>query len=136
MKMSGQNGQMNNLNINAAMRYIYDQMERCLVYNYCILGEAGRDIFEGKQIEAPEIVVGIKIADFTPNVLSLFQEWGYTLDEKGNYLTSFEGVPIKFQIIKRKYEFLKRPDTKFYDVDEYKIPNPFEKYWKARFLVQ
>ena len=31
---------------------------------------------------------------------------------------------------------IKHLDQRFYDVDEYHIPNPFEKYWKARFLIQ
>lgn len=122
--------------INAAMRYIYDTLERCVLYDAFILGDAGKAIYEGKQIDSVPIEVGIREKAFTPNVSSLFKEWKFTEDEKGNWNTSFEGIPITFKIIKRDYAFLKHPDRKFYDVDEYSIPNPFEKYYKARFIVR
>lgn len=122
--------------INAAMRYIYDQMERCLIYNYVILGDAGKAINEERQIDTDEIEVGIRKAEMTAERRSFFNEWGYKEDEKGNWHTSFEGVPIAFKVIKRNYDFFKRPDLRYYDVDEYHIPNPFEKYYKARFIIQ
>lgn len=153
---NGMNGQMNNfkeeakarqealipqpvknLNVNAAMRYIYDQMERCVIYNYIVLGETARAIYDGKQITSPVIEIGIRKAEFTPEVKSLFNQWGYKHDlQTGNWTTTFEGIPITFKIISREYNFFKHLDQRFYDVDEYHIPNPFEKYWKARFLIQ
>ena len=148
MNKNGKNGSQNNmddkelltpmdhLNINAAMRYIYDQMERCIIYDYIILGEAGKAIYEGRQIDTRKIEVGIRSDEVTPEVISLFKEWRYKPDDRGDWYTSFEGIQIVFKCIKRKYEFLKRPDMRFYDVDEYHIPNPFEKYWKARFIIQ
>lgn len=137
MNENGNNGlkKLDPLAINGAMRYIYDQMERCLIYDYVILGDASRAIFEGRQIDTNKIEVGIKGMQFTPEVLSLFKEWGYYKGTDLQWHTSFEGVPITFKIIKRKYNFLKNPDTKFYDVDEYHLPNPFEKYWKMRAMI-
>jgi hypothetical protein len=46
------------------------------------------------------------------------------------------GVPIKVKIIKRKYEFFQNPDTTYYWTDTYKIPNPWAKYMKARYIVR
>jgi hypothetical protein len=125
-----------NLNINAAMRYIYDQMESCLIVNYVILGEAGLAIYEGRQVpsDIEVIEVGISHGQMTPEVLSLFKQWGYVANKKG-YETTFEGTKIQFIVMKRKYKWMQHVDVRFYDVDEYKIPNPFSEYWKIKQLV-
>jgi len=56
-------------------------------------------------------------------------------DPSKSFVYKFEGVPINVQVVKRDYGFLKYPDSKFYLASEYKIPNPFNEYWKVRTSV-
>ncbi len=125
------------MEINAAMRYIYDQMERCVIPDYIILGDAARAVNDGEQIKEPLIEIGIREKEFTKEVLSLFLEWGYKYDgEKNEWTHDMDGVKIVFKIIKRNYKFFAHLDSKFYDVDEYHVANPFDLYWKSRFLIR
>lgn len=126
---------VDNLNVNACMRYIYDQMESALIVNYVVLGDAGLAIKEKRQIDTDLIEIGISAGQMTPEVVSLFNQWGYKETDKG-WETSFEGIKILFRVIKKKYKFLEHVDVEFYDVDEYKLPNPWSAYWKIRQLIQ
>lgn len=61
-----------------------------------------------------------------PNIVMIPGEWQF---EKF-------GVPIRVTIVERKYHFLQNLDTKMHLSSEYKIPNPFNKYWQSRYLVK
>ena len=86
-------------------------------------------------IQVDHIEWGIPERGLTTEVKSLFNTWGFKPNAKG-YEYTFEGIPIQIRVIKRRYSFFERPDQRFYKVDDFKIPNPFEKYWRARFLIQ
>ena len=47
-----------------------------------------------------------------------------------------EGCVVFIKLIKRKYEFFKRLDTIPYWGGSFHTANPFDKYWKARYIVQ
>ncbi len=46
------------------------------------------------------------------------------------------GVPIVVWIIHKRWKFFQNPDTIFYGITSFKIPNPFDRYWKSRFLIK
>ena len=49
---------------------------------------------------------------------------------------SFNGIPIELKILKRRYNFFEYFDPVTYNYDDYKLANPWSKYWTARFIVQ
>ena len=49
---------------------------------------------------------------------------------------TYNGVPVEIKILKRRYNFFENYDPVTYNYDDFKLANPFEKYWKARFLLQ
>lgn len=105
-----------------------------------LLGEVARQIRENSDTlfdlkVNEQIEWGITEKDLTSEKVSLFKTWGFKENEKGFEYT-FENIPIQIVVIKGDYPFFKNLDTKFYKVDEYKIPNPFEEYWKNRTLIQ
>lgn len=106
-----------------------------LVNHYTLLGEAARAVKFEDYTPINKIEVGLTSKRVTPEVRQALKEWKYEKVD-GHWEQVYMNVPIIFREIKRNYKFLENPDTRFYDVDEYKIPNPFESYWKARFLVQ
>ena len=58
-------------------------------------------------------------------------EW---TDEKISWV--YEGVPCELAILQRRYKFFDNLDFAYYNYDDFKMPNPFEKYFKARFIVR
>jgi len=124
--------------INAAIRDIYDIGERIQQFPI-MLGEVARQMHDhldhSFDIQTDKIEWMIPERGLTPEVKSLFKTWGFKENAKG-YEYTFEGIPVQIRVIKRRYSFFERPDQRFYKVDDFKIPNPFEKYWKARFLIQ
>lgn len=51
-----------------------------------------------------------------------------------NITFEFNKTPVEIKIVKRD-KYIKNPDMIFYKFENYLIPNPFDKYWKARGLV-
>lgn len=106
-----------------------------LTNHYTLLGDAARAVKFEDYTPFEKIEVGVQTNRLTPEVRQTLKEWKYETTAKG-WEQNYMNVPIVFKEIKRKYRFFQQPDTKFFDVDEYKLPNPFESYWKARFIVQ
>ena len=46
------------------------------------------------------------------------------------------GVPIVVWIIHKNWKFFKNPDTIFYGIANFQVPNPFKNYWRSRFLIK
>lgn len=139
--MTGQNGKKQAMSIshkswdiNAAMRDIYDIGERAMIYPI-LLGETARQIYDHPDhmfdLDVPIIEWGIRQANLTPEVKSLFKTWNFKENEKG-YEYRYENIPVQVRVIKKHWKFLDNLDQRFYKVDEFKLPNPFETYWKQR----
>lgn len=102
-----------------------------------LLGDSARQAWDNVNLTGNEVTFGIKKAEFTDVVKSLMEALrpGVQINETG--AEYFVGkVPVRVKIIHRKYEFLQNLDRKWYLYDEYLFPNPFEKYFKARYIVQ
>ncbi len=122
--------------LRAAFRFVYDTIEGMVLQNhYTLLGDAAKAVRYEDYQPIPKLEVGLQTNRLTPEARQSLIEWGYTKTDRGYEQMKFN-VPIIFREVKRKYRFFQHPDTRFFDVDEYKIPNPFENYWKARFIVQ
>jgi len=123
----------------AAMRDAVDLLDGCHVFPF-LMGEAARCAWDDKELVAEEIVFGLRRAEYTDVVKSILKtlraEPRYEIkvtDDGATY--KVEGVPVRVKVINRKYEFLQNLDRKWYQFDEYLFANPFEKFWKARFIV-
>ena len=86
------------------------------------------------------IDVGIEKRYLTKEVMSTFKTYrpNAIITERGmTYISQYEtcDVPIRIKFIGRKYKFFEHPDTAFYLAGNYKIPNPFDNYYKARFII-
>ena len=106
-----------------------------LTQHYTLLGDAARAVKFEDYTPFPKVEVGILTSRMTPEVKQSLREWKY-VDTEDGWTQTFMNVPIVFKEIKRKYKFLENPDTRFFDVDEFKLPNPWSKYWESRHLVQ
>ena len=135
---SGEQFKLSLEQLNKAMLDVFDLMQRCLLdQNFIVLGQASKCVKENRGLDCNVLEFGIEKRYLTPEVLSTLKEWvkgGQFTDSGFTYI--FEGVPVKFKFIARKYQFFKNLDSKIYSPEWYKIANPFNNYWKARYLIQ
>lgn len=65
----------------------------------------------------------------------------YVWDDEGISFT-YKGVPVELKFIERRYSFFKNPDVVYYEYgdgqmsDEFRIANPFEKYYPMRYMIK
>ena len=119
-----------------ALLDVRDLLERCVV-PMILLGETSRCAWDDKNLGGQEIVVGIKkmeYSDLVKRTLKSLRPSGVLEDTEFRYLV--DDVPVRIKVIQRRYEFMQNLDRKYYLYDEYLFPNPFEKYFKARYIVQ
>ena len=125
-----------------AMRDIADMSEKTMI-NFFMLGDIAKAVHErDDMIITDKIEIGMKANGLTPEILSLFNTWGFEPTKYGYkyyYTPPLKWdimIPVEIHVIKRNYKFFENLDFGFYAVDTFHIPNPFEKYWKARFLIK
>jgi len=128
--------------LDKALDYAWDIFNRAGV-PICLLNEAARQLKDGEKLHQLEF---IDIAVLDKHVRESGQKMLKTVIEgpwrvpNMNYkiskdlieFFSEDGVPIKAKIIKKNTKYFENPDTVFYLAGEYRIPNSFKAYWKAR----
>lgn len=120
--------------LNRALLDVDDIMGRALC-PYLVLNETADGVLK-EHLYGNEINIGVEKRYVTKEVRSVFKTYAKTEIGDHGFQYEFGGIPINVKFIKRKYNFFERPDTKFYLASEYRLPNPFDKYWKARHIVQ
>ena len=132
------------LELDAALYHLTDIMDRCICY-FSLVGETLRSIKDDNQLKGTVIYVAIRRLDFSESAQSMLATLSRGVDlrlgiddyqKDGDYISwKFKGVPISIKIVHRKYEFFNNPSFMFYMGEDYRIPNPFNKYWKIRNLI-
>jgi len=123
-----------------ALRWVANILE-CSQIPFIVLGDLMKQIVLKEDVSVDKIEIGIQQNSWNSTTKPLVDTFLLNTPFAGKSLeepVSFEwaGVPIELKIIKKNYEFFKNPDFMFYWVDEYKIPNPWEKYFKSRYLIK
>lgn len=131
---------LNSWDVGAALRELYDLTESMLL-PYVLLGDVarqikyGRDGYNGNDLQVDKVQFGTYYKNVTAEVLSLIHQWNWEETPWGFRFES-NGVPIEFYVFSKKYRFFQMPDMGYYGPDIFKLPNEFEKYWKARGLLK
>ena len=120
---------------NEALRWIADALTWSQI-SFFLLGETGEKVLLDEELLVDKVQIGILKKDFGETTKRLFK--GFVPDVKIGDTINLEkdGVPIEIKIIHKHYRFFENPDTVMYTADEYKIPNPWHKYWNVRNLIK
>lgn len=120
---------------------------RCLL-PFLLLGQTAWDIKHYQALNESErgIEIGADKRYYTKEALSTLRTLASNIDmnygmkdfveDDHGFTWNYHNVPIRLRMIKRHYGFFQNPDFAWYKAEEYKIPNPFASYWKARHLIQ
>lgn len=115
---------------------------------FILLGETAHDIkYHGAfNANTVGIELGANSRYYTAEALSTLSTLAKGVDisygmhdfwlDKAGFRWTYHGVPILLRMIDRKYAFFQNPDFTWYKAEEYKVPNPFDKYWAVRHLIQ
>lgn len=125
----------------SAIRDIADMSEKTMI-RFIILGDLARAIrdHDGNYV-GEKVQIGFPASHLTPEIKSLFKTWKFEETKYGYkyfYTPPIKwdiAIPVEIYIFKKHYKFFENPDLGWYRVDDFLIPNPFEKYWKARYLI-
>jgi hypothetical protein len=120
----------------AALRDVEDLMERCAAPMF-LLADTAKQVLEDKPLTVDRIEVGLRRAELMDSRISTMKMLrpGIVINES-ECLYDTNGVPVFIQIFEKEHEFFKNLDTCMYLVGNYKIPNPFDKYYQARFILK
>ena len=138
MIASGKNGQnFNSDQLYEALRNVEDLMDRLLT-PYFLLKKTAYDVKHDRYLEGDGIDVGIRSTAFTQYMYDILKEFfGFTPEEVNKGFEYKVGeVPVRIKVYFRNYHFFKYPDTKVYQYGTYLLPNPWDIYWKSRFLIR
>ena len=128
-----------------ALRYWLDISERSLL-PFVLLGQTARRIRDNQKLFGARITVGVQRKHLTKEVQGTLgnlraRAYGKAEDiteyqEYDGYFKMYCGnIPIKVIIIEEedwRTKYLQNQDIAYYLADDFKVPNPFEDYWKER----
>ena len=121
-----------------ALFHVQEMMERALI-PFFVLGTTGRHLYKNEETLKgdEEIRVGIKKAELTKEALSTLKSFIPGIDVS-EYQLSYEysGVPVIIDVIHTDYQVFKHPDTRYFYISEFKIPNPWGDYWERRDFIK
>lgn len=118
-----------------ALLYVEDIMERA-VMNFVVLDEVAKAMYENQPLKARELDIGVLRQDLTQYGSATLEMLEPSLEfHKKTAGFNHNGVPVVMWILDNNMECFKNPDTVFYEVTTFKIPNPFKHYWKSRNLI-
>lgn len=119
-----------------ALFNVQDMLERSMI-SFILLDDTAKQVKEDQKLKLEEISVGILKKDLTQSGFSMLRSLVsdlYVSDDNLSY--KYKGVTIVIWIIHRNYKFFQAPDTVFYEIENFRIPNPFKQYYNARYLVK
>ena len=129
------------IEVRDALRWIAELLE-CSQIQFLVLGDLIKPMVDDVAAEVEKIEIGVNKNSWSETTKSLMRTFFLRTPFEGIDLDvpilklDFNGVPIEIKVIQRNYEFFKNPDTAYYWTDEYKIPNPWDKYLKSRYLIK
>lgn len=128
----------NSEQLEKALLELDDMMHRMAVSeDYILLRQTAKDIKEGNLLSGERVDAGLEERYFTPEALSTIHTYYPGVEEQEHeFKIEFSGVPVYLKRIKKKYSFFKHLDRAIYGPEEYQLPNPFDKYWSSRYLIQ
>ena len=121
--------------VNQAIRWIGDMLEWCQI-PFVLLGDTAKQVVDDVALEVEKVEIGVQERHITQDTVRLLKTYQPGIEMGDVIKLDYHGVPVEIKVIKKKYAFFQHPDLAYYMADEYKVPNPFSKYWKARFLVK
>ena len=139
VKPTGGNGKktFSTTALQMALLHVFDMMDAAHI-QFVVLGAVSKCLYDNNEnLKADKIVIGVKEGELSKYALSTIKSFYADEVKKEDYgfSLSFENVPIHIKVLKKHFEFIERPDTRFVLAETLPIPNPFMDYWNRRMQI-
>ena len=122
--------------LHEALLNVEDLMESTAT-PYLLLDVTAHAIYNEMPLNGKKIIIGVLKKYITRDVILTIKSCLPNIDIQDNGFHYMVGkIPIYVKFIRNRYKFFQNPDFRFYMAGEYYIPNPFDDYWGARFLIR
>jgi hypothetical protein len=112
----------------------YDVMGQCQI-PFVVLGSAAYQIVHDEELHVPKIVVGVLEQHAMPECTSLLQSIDPTVEiNMDGWTFTLGSAKCIVRVLTKKYHTLLDPDTHFYWVEPFRVPNPWNEYWNGDHL--
>lgn len=129
-----QNGDFDHFKLEAALLYAQDILERSQI-PFVVLGDAAYQMRNNMPLQGHKIVLGVMERHAVKECTSLLTIIDPTIETlTDGYRLLYQGVPVFIKVLTKDYPTLLDPDIVFYSIETFRIPNPFELYWKGPHL--
>lgn len=120
-----------------ALMNVEDWMDQLLT-PFFLFGKVAECVKRDRLLEGDGIDVGIRDKSLTQYVYDILNTNFKLKPEDVNHGFEYKvgEVPVRVKVYSRNYHFFKYPDIKIYQFGQYQLPNPFDIYWKSRFLIR
>lgn len=120
-----------------ALYFLEDILGRCQI-PFVLLGNTAREIYYNLDADLtnPKIEAGVLKKDLTESGFKMLKMFLPQAEITKKSIKFFQkDTEIEIKIIKGNWGFFKNPDTVFYRLTEFRVPNPFKIYWKMKGLI-
>ncbi len=109
-------------------------MNRCQI-PFVVLGSAAYQIVHDEPLNVPKITLGVLKQHAVEEQTSLLKACDPSLEINMDGWTFTKGsAKVIVRVLTKKYKTLMDPDTHWYFVEPFRIPNPFQEYWNGDHL--
>lgn len=126
------------IKVQDALFHIQEMLERSQI-PFFALGSTAKHIYKlDPTLEGDEEVnIGVKKSELTKSQMSTLKSLIPTLDVSEFQLSyTHNDIPVIIDVIHTDYKVFKYPDTKWFALEFFQIPNPFSEYWQQREFIK
>ena len=135
--MNGESGQIfSDPDLLKALHSIEDLMDQLLT-PYFLHKKTAECVKHNKLLEGDGIDVLIRDKSVTQYVEDILKGYGFEPNKlKEGFEYKVGEVPVRVKVYSCNYHFFKYPDHVVYQFGTYQLANPFDVYWKSRYLIR
>ena len=120
-----------------ALYYLEDTMDRAQLPFFLLEGAARQVKDDVAYLSLTQIDAGVEEKNIQESGKGLLKIVLPDVEIDENTISfSHNGVPIIIWIVHKRWKFFQSPDTVFFGICNFKLPNPFKNYWRSRFLIK
>lgn len=129
---------MKKITSNDALYYTEDLLNRAFI-QFVLLGDTAKTLIEGFHTDLDgQIDIGILNKDYTESgkrvLLSVLPRDSKVTKKEISFV--YGEIPVKIKIIHKNYQFFEHPEHIIHKISDFCVPNPFDRYYKSRNLIQ
>lgn len=129
---------MKKITSNDALYYTEDLLNRAFI-QFILLGDTAKTLIEGFHSDLDgQIDIGILNKDYTESgkrvLLSVLPRDSKVTKKEISFV--YGEIPVKIKIIHKNYQFFEHPEHIIHKISDFCVPNPFDRYYKSRNLIQ